>query len=190
MLFRRDLAGDIAGRIFAAVQRVNRFAVGAIEQENKSLLAILCQGLHLLAVVVERDQNWRSGEIPVPDIVMHSLEMPYALARLGIEGKQAVSEQVIAKAVSTVEIEGSRTSRDINDSGVPVEGHSGPVVNGAGALPGILGPSIVAELARSRNRVERPAKLTGTNFVCADVAIGRGQSLGLASAHDHQFFVD
>src|SRR5690348_9351893 len=136
--------------------------------------------------MVKRDQDRRGREIPVPDIVMHTLEMPYALAGLGIEGKQAVSEQVITHAVSAIEIEGSRAGRDVNDSTVPVESHSGPVVNGAGALPGILGPSLVAELARSRNRMKRPAQPTGTNLVGSDVAIGRGQGLGLAPAHDHQ----
>ena len=62
---------------------------------------------------------------------MDALEMPETLAGRGIEGKQRVSEEVVADAIAAVKIENCAPGRDEDDAVLGVEGHARPVVGRA-----------------------------------------------------------
>ena len=116
--------------------------------------------------------------------------MPDSLAGFGVQGKQAVGEEVVSKAVCAVEIECCRAGWGIDDAAFTVECHAGPVVGCATLLPGVFGPGVISEFAGMGNGVERPAQFAGANVISADVA-GRGrQSFRIASTHNKQVFVD
>ena len=71
-----------------------------------------------------------------------------------------------------------------------VEGHAGPVVGGAGGLPGVGGPGFVAGFAGMGDGVEGPAKLAGADVEGADVAGRSGVGFRIAAADDDEVFVD
>src|SRR5688572_16696214 len=68
------------------------FAGFAIEQKEISDLGNLRDGVDSLAAVLDRDQVRRRRDVVVPDIVMHHLEVPDALASVGFERKDAISK--------------------------------------------------------------------------------------------------
>src|SRR5215470_13438532 len=101
---------------------------------------------------------------------MRRLEVPHAPAGRRIESEQTVGEQVVAGTVGAVEIADRRPRRDVNDAALLIEREAAPAVGGAGILPAIGGPIVVAELARMWNRVKGPAQLAGVNVERPDVA--------------------
>ncbi len=121
---------------------------------------------------------------------MHALEVPEALAGGGIEGEQGIGVEVVADAVAAVIVEDGGAGGRVDDAVLGVESHAGPVVGGAGSLPGIGRPGFVARFAGMGDGVEGPAQLAGADVEGADVAGGRGVGLGIAAAHDDQILVD
>ena len=118
------------------------------------------------------------GEVAVPDVVVHGLKVPDALAGVGVESDEGIGEDVVAGAVCAVEVRGGRADGDEDDAAFGIEGDAGPGVRGAGVLPCIFGPGVVAELAGMGDGVELPADLSGANVKGADVSgIGEGAAL-------------
>src|SRR5229473_244799 len=116
--------------------------------------------------------------------------MPDSLACLGIQGKQTISEEIVADAIGTVEIKCGGARGSVENSTPGIECHSGPIVRGAAGLPRIFRPSVVAKFTGMRNGVKRPAQLTGPNVVGANVAGRRGESLGVAASEYYQVLVN
>ena len=56
-------------------------------------------GFYCLIVAFECDEDWGGGEIAIPDVVLYELVVPLALACCGIEGEEAIGEEVVADAV-------------------------------------------------------------------------------------------
>src|SRR5262249_48388610 len=92
--------------------------------------------------------------------------------------------------IRAVEIEGSRTRKDINDSAARIERHARPIVCSPGGFPSMGRPSVIAELARVGNDVKRPAQLTGANVEGAHVARRCRQSFRVPATDDDEIFVD
>ncbi len=121
---------------------------------------------------------------------MHALEMPEAFAGAGVQREQAVGEEVVADAIGAVKIKSGRAGGNVNDSANRIERHASPVVGGAAGFPGVTWPGFVAEFAKQRNGVERPAKLSGANIESANTAGRSGKCFWIASAEDDQVFKD
>src|SRR3984893_11785132 len=115
--------------------------------------------------------------------------MPDSLARPCVQGNQTISEEIVADAIGAVEVKCRRTCWDIDNAAPVIECHPGPIVRGAAGLPRILRPSVVAKFTGMRDGVERPAQLTGSNVVGANVAGRRRKSLGVAATEYHQVLV-
>ena len=116
--------------------------------------------------------------------------MPDSFARLSIQSNQAICEEIVADAVAAVEIKCGGARWDIDNSALGIERHTGPIVRCAAGLPGVSGPSAIPKLPGMRNGVKRPAQLAGSDVESANVARGRGKSLGVTSSNDQQIFVN
>ncbi len=114
---------------------------------------------HALVLHVVEDQRVR--DVIVPDVVVDGLEMPHELARVDVQGKDVLGEQLRARQslearvrdrVADTDVD--EVERRIDDRGVPHRP--------AARVRLVLGPRVVAELARlQRDRVERPDHLAG-----------------------------
>ena len=91
------LAGHVAGRDRALLDRPYRLAGDAVEDVGERLLAGLRQGLDLASVDGDVEQVGRGREVVVPQPVVHRLEVPDALARLAVDADDALGEQVVAR---------------------------------------------------------------------------------------------
>ena len=107
------------------------------------------------------DQLRRRGEVVVPQVVVHDLVVPHALAGARVERDQAVRVEVAADAIGAVVVVGRRAGREVGDAAARVDRDLAPRVGAADVLPGVLGPRLVALLAGMRHRVERPHQLAG-----------------------------
>jgi hypothetical protein len=121
---------------------------------------------------------------------MNGLEMPETLARAGIEGKEAVCEEVRALAIRAVEVVGRRSGRHERDPARLVDRDLAPHVNAADLLPRILRPRVVPVLAGARDGVERPDQRARDDVVGPDVARRRVILLSGRGAEQDQVLED
>src|SRR5437879_5753264 len=131
------------------------------------------------------------GQVAVPQIMMHELEMPHAPAGGGVQGQQAVGVNVLADAIAAPKIKRRRTGGDEDHSPLFVHCHARPAVRATDVLPGVGRPGLVTRLARIRNRVERPDDLAGARVVSADVpGRGRAGTFGHPISEDEKIAID
>ena len=110
------------------------------------------------------------GVVEVPDVVVHGLEVPAALAGLDVEGDDAGAEEPVPGPEPPVEVDGRRVGGDVHEPQLGVGRHRRPRRHVAGPLPGVVLPRLVAELAGPRDDVELPEVLAGAGVVAQDVA--------------------
>ena len=103
-----------------------------------------------LSVVAHGEQLGRRREVVVPQIVVDRLEVPRPLAGARIERKQAVAEQVVARAIGAIQIVSGRAGREEYDSVLAIDGDLAPLVGAAGV-------SATRPAARCRSRIRRGA---------------------------------
>jgi hypothetical protein len=187
---RGVLAGNGRGWEGSLLDGKEWLAGDAVEEVEEALLGGLRDGVDGLAVAVDGEQCWRRGEVAVPDVVMDALEVPEALAGVGVEGEECVGEEVVADAIGAVEVTYRGACRDVDDAALGVDGHPCPVVGCSCGLPGVCRPGLVAVFAGEWNGVEGPAELTGVDVEGADVAVERGLRLGQAEAENDGVLVD
>src|SRR5260370_27686055 len=181
LLGSRNFAGYNARGIFMGLDGKERLTVGAIEDVDETLFCGLRNGVDLFAATLYGEENRLSRKVAGPKIVVDALKMPDSFAGLRIQGEQAICEEIVADAIGAVEIKSGGARGSVEDSALGIERHPGPIVGGAAGFPGVLGPSVIAELAGVGNGVKRPAQLAGTNIVGANVAGRCGKSLGVAA---------
>ena len=146
------------------LDREQRRAGRAIEQKHEAVLGGLRDGVDAAAVARHRHQARRRREVAIPDVVMDRLEVPDALAGRGVEREQRVREQVVAETIGAVEVGGRRSGRHVDDAArrrrrpCPAQLLAPPLYVHAS-----VGQVSYAELARMRNRVERPAQRAGAH---------------------------
>src|ERR1051326_1179103 len=116
--------------------------------------------------------------------------MPEAFAGAEIERQNAIAVQTRALAVAAIHIVSRRTQREIADSALFVDGDFAPGVDTADVRPGILGPRIVAELARTGNGVERPDELAADHVVGAQITGRRSVHFAGLRPDDEKIFED
>ena len=83
------------------------------------------------ALVADRRELRRRVRVHVPQIVMHHLEVPAALAGAHIQRDDRSAEQVRPDTVRAVEIVGGRSQRDVGDAARGIDRHLAPVVDAA-----------------------------------------------------------
>ena len=115
-------------------------------------------------------QHRRRGQVVVPQIVVHGLEVPHPLAGGGAQRDDRVREQVGAGAIGAVEVRARRAHRQEDEPALEIGGDRRPHVGGAGVAPAVVLPGVVADLARPRNGVEGPQQAAVARVVGAHVA--------------------
>src|SRR3954466_3476774 len=99
---------------------------------------------------------------------MNRLEMPESFAGADIESNQAVSEEIVAPAISAVEIVVRRAGWEESNAAFRVDRNFAPGIRAADILPCVcIFVGVVAELSRMRNGVEGPNQLSSQNIVGA-----------------------
>ena len=73
------------------------------------------------AVVADGQELGRGRVVVVPDVVVDHLEMPEPLAGAGVEGEQAVAEEVGALPVGAVEVVFRTGGREVDDAALFVD---------------------------------------------------------------------
>ena len=173
----RSPSSDDAGTLRYSIGK-ERLARLALEHVDVAGLRDLRDGVHRPAIARHGHEHRRRGEIPIPEVVLHALEMPDALARPRVEREHGVGEQVVAEPVRAIKVERRRARRGEDHRAFCIDGHAGPRVRAAVDLVRLGQPRLVAEFARMRNRVKAPAQRAGLEVVGADVA-GRPGSVSL-----------
>ncbi len=89
---RSKFPRHIARRVRPFLNGKERLTAGTIKQVEITLLGGLCDRIDTVAVAFYREQGGRRGKITIPDVVMHSLKVPKALAGFCVEGQQRVGK--------------------------------------------------------------------------------------------------
>ena len=109
---RRHLAGDLALRDRALFDRPQRLAGQRARRRRGTRSCPPARRCRRVAPVVsDGEELGRGGEVVVPEVVVHGLEVPLALAGARVEGDERVAEQVVADAIGAVEIVGGGAER-------------------------------------------------------------------------------
>ncbi len=154
----------------ALLDRPDRFACLAVERIYERLLGDLEHSLDVPAVDVDVHQDRGRGRVVIPDVVVHHLVVPSPLTGLDVQSDQRGGEEVVARVETTVVVDGRSVRRDIDEAELLIDRHRGPRRHVAGPLPGVVLPSVVSELAGTRDDVELPFQVAGRRVVRHDVA--------------------
>src|SRR5205823_12858501 len=92
--------------------------------------------------------------------------------------------------IAAIEIRCRRAGRHVDDATPNVDRHPCPGVRPSGGLPSVRRPRLVAEFARTRDRVEGPTNRTGAHVVRANVARRRALLFADARALDEKILID
>ena len=112
----------------------------------------------------------RGRRVVVPDVVVHELEVPAALARLHVERDDARAEEVVAGVEAAVVVDRGAVRDEVDESEFGVRRERRPRGHVTRPLPGVVLPRLVPELARPRDDVELPLELAGARVIGQDVA--------------------
>ncbi len=154
------------------LDRPDRLAVRAIEDEDERLLRDLGDGLDRLAVDGDVDQDRRGREVVVPDVVMDQLVVPDDARPSSRRGRRDCRRRGCCPG------DLRRTSRRSaprpagRRSRAPRRRTSAPRHRRCRVyFGGALEPRVVAGLALARDRVEGPQQLAGAHVEAAHVAL-------------------
>ena len=193
-LCRHRLGGGIpfAGHVALGHRRFgdrpDRLAVGAVEHEGKGVLGRLRQRLDGAAAHLHVEQDRRAHIVAIPDIVMHRLVIPAALAGLGIDRDDTVGEEVRPGPEGAVIIVGGLFDGQIDQPQFGIGAVLRPVADIAGGLGRAVQPGLVALLALARHGMEYPEPLAGPDVEAADETLdvpGDGDRGRMRRAHHH-----
>ena len=186
---RVPLAGDVSRRHRPLLDRPDRLARGAVEHEEEALLRRLGERLDGPAVHRDVREDRCARQVPVPDVVVHRLEVPPSLARLDVEGQDAVGKQVVAGPVAAVGVVRGRLCRHVDQAQLLVRRHLAPGARIAGVLARVVEPGVRAELAGRGDGMEDPQAPAGAHVVAAHEALRVAHAAGrharrVRRAHD------
>ena len=122
------LARDVRLRHGALLDREERLARLAVENEDVSLLVPHRDRRHRLAVAAQARSGRLHRHVVVPDVVVDGLEVPDQLAGRGAQGDDAVGEEVLRRGARR------RSSRGWAPVGTKTRPRSGSAEIGAQAL--------------------------------------------------------
>ena len=112
---RRHLARQVGLlRHRAFLDRPDRVAGDPVEQIGEALLADLSQRADAAPLDGDVDQVGMGGKVPVPEAMVHRLEVPDALAGFDVDGDDRFREQIVARPVAAVVVVGDGAGRQIH----------------------------------------------------------------------------
>ena len=168
---RQHLPLEISvGLHFALLDGPDRLAGGAVEDVGETLLADLRERLDRPAVDLDVDESRRGREVVVPDPVVDRLEVPDPLPGLGVDGDDALGEEVVAEAMAAVVVAGRRAGRQIDVAELVVGAQRRPDVGVARVAPRLVQPGIGAEVVGLRDGAEHPPHVAGARVDPLDPA--------------------
>ena len=144
------LAGHVGLRHVPLLDRPHGLAGLAVEHVRPPLLGHLHQRLDVASVHRDVDQVGCGGVVVVPDVVVHGLEVPAALAGPHVEGQDARREEVVARVETAVVVDGG-AGRSQHRRG-PVRGR-----RRAGPTPTRCRSTSRRRSPRCRSRIRPPA---------------------------------
>ena len=152
------------------LNRPERNAGHAIKDKHQSVFGALRDSVDLPAVVFNGQENRRTGQILIQQIMVDDLVMPEAFAGVGIKGNQGVGKQIHPMTFSTIEIRLSRLGGDVNDAALLVERLTRPWHEAGGSFVGILRPGLVTHLTWSWDEMKDPSQLSSPHIKGTDSA--------------------
>src|SRR5262249_43851367 len=160
--------------------------VRAIERVEEAVLIVMEERFHGLAPAESDVREHRSTDrVVVPAIIWSVLESPHDAPGDGVERERRRSPFVVTLA--QVAVPGGGVA------GVPVDEVQVRIVDAcrpcrrAAVPPGVARPGLVARLARSRDRVRRPAQRSRSGVERLDEAADAELAAGYAR-QDHVFY--
>src|SRR5690606_38476652 len=129
-------------------------------------------------------------EIIVPQIMMHSLEMPDAFACPGVKRYQAVSKQVTADPVGAVKIIGRGSNRQVYNAPFGVNGHLTPDIRSSHVVIRVLWPGVITVFAVQRDSVKGPFLFAGHDVIGSYITRRRKKTFTGRRPHDDEVFVN
>src|SRR5438105_2470023 len=104
--------------------------------------------------------------------MMDELEVPLALSGFQIDAHEAVAKQVVARAMTTIEVRSGIFDRQVYEAQFFVDGNLRPDARVAVHRPRIVLPGFAAEVARSGDGVEPPQHFSRARVEGADKPFG------------------
>ena len=136
---------------------------------KKSVAICVQQQLTRLSTPICVHQHGRLYGVPVPNVMRRVLEMPFELARLGIQGDIGVGIEIVSRAVVAVEVVPGVARRPVDDAQCRVVSPSEP--GGSARMIDVLAiPGLRTRLARFRNGPESPNLLSRSSVKRRDKA--------------------
>jgi hypothetical protein len=89
----------------------NRLPGNAIKNKSKAGFRHLLYGIHQLAIFSDLHEHRLRREIVIPEIMVHGLKMPKALARRRVECNEGIAEETVAFSIAAVGIGRRRSQR-------------------------------------------------------------------------------
>ena len=151
---RELLARRAVLRHGALLDRKDRPARVAIENEDEALLGRLHDDVARLAVDGDRRQRRLGGNVVVPDVVLDDLERPRQRAVGGVQGDDRVRVAIRAGPTAAEEIRARARRRHEDQRARFVDRHRRPRIGGAGDRRGLGLERLPLPARRARAHVE------------------------------------
>ena len=162
---------------------VDESAGGAIEDVEEAVAVGLHDGWGDGPVALDVDEEQLGVAVVVPHVVGRELEVPKALAGVGIYRQQAVGVEVVAGAQIAVPVRRGVAGGPIEHVGFGIVGAAGPS-RSAARLPRIASPRLHARFAFHGHGVVAPAQFAGGHVVGVEEAAHAELAAGNAD-HGH-----
>ena len=156
--WRCCLAGYVAGGGGALFDGVNRCAADAIQEKQQAVLRAHGHRGHGCAADAGVEQQRRSLQVVVPDVVVNDLEVPQVAAGARVGGDDRAAEEIVAVAIAAVAVEGGSGKRHVEDAALGVDGHEAPDVDAGAPRGAVALPSVGEALAAARHAMKRPLR--------------------------------
>src|SRR5258708_32922415 len=98
-------------------------------------------------------ENWRRGDVHVPERMGHQLEGPSALTGFQIDTDQAFAKEIISRPVPAIEVSSGRFNRQIDQPSLFINSDLRPHPGVTGIFSRPAQPRFVAKLALFGDRV-------------------------------------
>ena len=113
----------------AFLHAVDGLAGDAVEQENHATFVHGDDGGNGFAALRHVDERGCAGQVGIPNVMMDDLKVPQIFACVGIGRDQAVTEQIVADAVTAVLVDGRRAEGHVDNAALFVQGEEAPNVH-------------------------------------------------------------
>ena len=174
---RVPLGRHVAGWHGPLLDRDQRPASRAIEHVDVARLADVRDRRHAFAIQQEVEQRSSRRHVRVPDVVMHSLEVPEVLSGLRLDRDDRVAVGVVPGPIAAVVVRRGAADREVDDAPLDVDRCVERPHVGAGAiLPAgvvvrfLLAPGVMTRLSGLRDAPELPQLLAGDHVERARIA--------------------